>query len=262
MSIMEPINLSQQQQITQRVAELLIQCEQSFNHVFKPIEIRFDLSGRTSGMYVVKHKQKYLRFNAFIFAKYFDDALATTVPHEVAHYVSDILFNIKAIRPHGKEWQSIMHSMGVEPKVTSSYDLTDIPVKRQQRFDYACGCMSHQLTATRHNKVLRNAASYSCQKCGEVLKEQALLDWYVYILRCSDDSLYTGVTKNLQRRLEEHNHTKLAAKYTRARRPVELVYAENLASRSAAGKRECEIKALPRLEKEKLLYDGWLKSCP
>ena len=78
-------------------------------------------------------------------------------------------------------------------------------------------------------------------------------DWCVYMLRCSDNSLYTGVTNNLERRVDEHNNGKQAAKYTRARRPVKLVYHENAESRSAATKRECEIKALPKVEKEKLL---------
>jgi len=78
-------------------------------------------------------------------------------------------------------------------------------------------------------------------------------DWYVYMLRCNDNSLYTGVTNDLDRRLDEHNHSKLGAKYTRARRPVELVYHECVASRSVAGKRECEIKGLSKAEKEELL---------
>jgi SprT protein len=253
MLTIEPINLNQQQQVIERVAELLLLCEWEFNHPLKPLEVRFDLSGRTSGMYVVKGKQKYFRFNPFIFSKFFEDGLATTVPHEVAHYVSDVLYSIKKIRPHGKEWQSIMQFMGVEPRVTGDYDLTGVPLKKQQRFDYACACMTHQLTTTRHNRVLKNKASYSCQKCGEKLTAGVFLDWYVYILRCRDNSLYTGVTKDLERRLDEHNHSKLGARYTRARRPVEMVYSERLESRSAAGKRECEIKGLSRLEKERLL---------
>ena len=77
--------------------------------------------------------------------------------------------------------------------------------------------------------------------------------WYVYILRCSDNSLYTGVTNDLVRRLNQHNNTKLGAKYTRARRPVELVYNEQVDNRSMAGKRECEIKALTKMAKEQLL---------
>ena len=77
--------------------------------------------------------------------------------------------------------------------------------------------------------------------------------WFVYILRCSDDSLYTGVAKDLERRLDEHNSSSLGAKYTRARRPVSLVYREESVSRSDACKREAEIKKLPRHRKLKLI---------
>lgn len=176
MSYIEPINLHQQQQVIDRVAELLLQCEKKFARPFKTINIYFDLSGRTSGMYVVRNKQKYLRFNPFIFAKYFEESLATTVPHEVAHYISDVFYDIKHIRPHGKEWRSIMFSLGVEPEVTGNYDLAGVPVKRQRRFDYQCNCMSHQLTTTRHNKVINRKAVYCCQKCGAALTPQASLE--------------------------------------------------------------------------------------
>ena len=66
--------------------------------------------------------------------------------------------------------------------------------------------------------------------------------YYVYILKCFDDTLYTGITTELERRLDEHNHSDKGAKYTRARRPVTLVYSENFIDRSLASKREYEIK--------------------
>ena len=74
--------------------------------------------------------------------------------------------------------------------------------------------------------------------------------WYVYILKCADNTLYTGITVNVKRRIDEHNNdNKLAAKYTKARRPVQLVYQEELKTRSLATKREREIKKLKRIEK-------------
>lgn len=77
--------------------------------------------------------------------------------------------------------------------------------------------------------------------------------WYVYILKCADNSLYTGITVDVDRRIDEHNNNnKLAAKYTRVRRPVELVYQEELKTRSLATKREMKIKKLKRGEKESL----------
>ena len=79
-------------------------------------------------------------------------------------------------------------------------------------------------------------------------------DWVVYILRCSDQSLYTGITNNLERRLQEHNQSnKLAAAYTRARRPVSLVYHEMQDDRASASKREATIKKMTKTEKEKLI---------
>ncbi len=78
-------------------------------------------------------------------------------------------------------------------------------------------------------------------------------DWYVYILECSDKTLYTGITNNLEKRLEQHNNGQEAAKYTRARRPVKCVYQEIQANRSEATKREMAIKQLKRAEKIKLI---------
>jgi len=76
--------------------------------------------------------------------------------------------------------------------------------------------------------------------------------WCVYLLRCADGTLYTGITNDLPRRWEQHN-AGTAARYTRSRLPAELVYQETQATRSLALKRECAIKALTRQEKESLI---------
>ena len=79
-------------------------------------------------------------------------------------------------------------------------------------------------------------------------------DWFVYVVRCNDDSLYTGITTNLERRVHEHNHdNKQAASYTRARRPVQLVYWEPCRSRSDALSREARLKQLSKPEKVALV---------
>ena len=78
--------------------------------------------------------------------------------------------------------------------------------------------------------------------------------WYLYILRCGDGSLYTGITTDVEKRLEVHRSGK-GAKYTRGRGPLELAYRECCESHSQALKREREIKALPREEKLRLI-DG------
>lgn len=76
--------------------------------------------------------------------------------------------------------------------------------------------------------------------------------WYLYILRCRDNTLYTGITTDVQRRLEAHRSGK-GAKYTRGRAPLELVYQQTCGTHSQALKRELEIKALKREEKEQLI---------
>ena len=76
--------------------------------------------------------------------------------------------------------------------------------------------------------------------------------WSVYILRCKDGTLYTGMAKDVQARLSQHESGK-GARYTRGRGPLELVYAESCDCKSDALKRECSIKALSREEKLKLI---------
>ena len=76
--------------------------------------------------------------------------------------------------------------------------------------------------------------------------------WYIYIVECSDGSLYTGITNNLQKRLDAHNNGS-GAKYTAARRPVTLRYSEAALDRSAASRREIALKRLPRSAKLALL---------
>lgn len=80
--------------------------------------------------------------------------------------------------------------------------------------------------------------------------------WYVYILRCHDGSLYTGVSTDVSRRLAEHNHGSRGARYTRSRRPVSLLYHESVGSRSEAQQREYAIRRLSREAKLALAQRG------
>jgi putative endonuclease len=81
--------------------------------------------------------------------------------------------------------------------------------------------------------------------------------WHIYIVRCADGTLYTGVAVDVARRLLEHNGKRTnGARYTRSRRPVKLVYQESAANRSAACKREYRIKRLSRRDKLALIRAG------
>jgi putative endonuclease len=77
--------------------------------------------------------------------------------------------------------------------------------------------------------------------------------WHIYILKCADKTFYTGITTDLERRVREHNDSKLGARYTKSRRPVKLVYCRKIKNRPLAMKEELRIKRLSRPEKIKLI---------
>ena len=96
-----------------------------------------------------------------------------------------------------------------------------------------------------------------CDKVGA--KAMGTRQWRVYIVACADGTLYTGITNDLRRRLDEHNSGRMGAKYTRSRRPVRLVYCEDVSDRSAAAKREYIIKRLPLVGKVALVANAELE---
>jgi putative endonuclease len=77
--------------------------------------------------------------------------------------------------------------------------------------------------------------------------------YYLYILKCADETLYIGITTDLERRIEEHNSSSIGAKYTRGRRPVKLVYSQEFENRSEATREESRLKKLSRKEKITLI---------
>ncbi len=82
-----------------------------------------------------------------------------------------------------------------------------------------------------------------------------MASWYVYLLRCSDGSLYCGATTNVMRRLQEHNDG-IGCRYTRSRIPVRLVWSSEILSKSEAYREEYQIKRLSKNDKEKLAHSG------
>ncbi len=87
----------------------------------------------------------------------------------------------------------------------------------------------------------------------DIQTEAATAPWLIYIVRCRDNTLYTGITNDLNKRIEEHNAGPKGARYTRSRRPVTLVYCEQAPSRSVAASRENCIKKLKTTRKHRLI---------
>lgn len=161
----EPISSSREQQIRNLTDAYIHRAGMIYTRDLPLVPVSFDLKGRAAGMYRVRNNSRAIRYNPYIFAKYYDDNIANTVPHEVAHYVVDMLFGTRKVKPHGVEWQKVMLSLGATPNVTGNYDLSGIPVRRQRRHTYRCGCSIHQISTVRHNKIQLGKAHYFCRKC-------------------------------------------------------------------------------------------------
>jgi len=155
-----------QRLVVEQTACRIQQASELFGREFAEIPVLFDLRGRAAGMYRVQSGERVIRYNPFIFERYFEDNLAQTVPHEVAHYVADVVYGLRNIRPHGQEWKRIMQFFGADTRATSQYDLDGLPMRKYRQFRYRCQCRQHELTSRRHNRIERNQARYFCKQCG------------------------------------------------------------------------------------------------
>lgn len=162
----EPISPALQELVINETNHFIKIAGEYYNRVFREIPVLFDLTGKAAGMYRVKAGQRVIRYNPYVFAKYYDDNFSETIPHEVAHYVTDMLFGLRKIRAHGGEWKSVMQVFGVAANRTANYDLSDLPVRKFKTYVYHCGCQNYDLTSRRHNKILRGTGHYMCRDCG------------------------------------------------------------------------------------------------
>src|SRR5688572_18563382 len=129
MNTVAPIDAQQQEQVLEQTRLYIKRAGEIFGRVFDSVPVLFDLKGRIAGMYRIRHRQRQIRYNPHVFAKYFEDNINVTVPHEVAHYVVDCLYGLRKVRPHGMEWKAIMQSFGADASRTCRYDFSGIPVK-------------------------------------------------------------------------------------------------------------------------------------
>jgi SprT protein len=163
--MIEPIGPRQQAAVVELTADYVARAGIIYQRDFAAVDVLFDLPGGSSGMFKVHGKKCWIRYNPWLFSKYFDENLSGTVPHEVAHYIVHRLYGMHRVRPHGPEWVAVMRDFDADPEVTSNFDLSGIPRRRQRRFAYRCACRDHQLSARRHNTILRGRGSYTCVKC-------------------------------------------------------------------------------------------------
>ncbi|MGH8497428.1 MAG: SprT-like domain-containing protein [Methylococcales bacterium] len=165
MNPIQPLNPEQIDRVIARTADFIHRAGKIFNRGFEIIPVSFNLKGCAAGMYRLKENRGQIRYNPYIFSRYFDDNLAVTVPHEVAHYITDAVYGLKNIRPHGNEWKHLMARFEADASRTCNYDLSGVPLRTTRRHAYTCGCSTHHLTSVRHNRVQRGEARYFCRIC-------------------------------------------------------------------------------------------------
>jgi SprT protein len=167
------LNAKQLTTIEERVDHCLGLAEQKFLRKIPSPQLKFDLRGAAAGQFRGSKDQAVLRFNSQLFSLYFDDNLKHTVPHEVAHYVVFQLFirgKIRSrVRPHGNEWKAVMYLFGVPAEVRHHYDVSQIPVRRERRVLYQCGCQEHRIALRTHRKMVRGQQRV-CTRCNQALR--------------------------------------------------------------------------------------------
>jgi len=168
--VVEPIGDAQQRQVKEMTAHFICQAESIFDRSFERPPVLFDLRGRVAGMFKVVGRKRCIRYNPWIFGKFFEENLRDTVPHEVAHFIVHEVYGRRSVKPHGQQWQVLMARFGADAGVTFDLDLEGIPQRRQRTHPYHCGCRLHELSSTRHNRIVRGAGRYHCRYCdGQLL---------------------------------------------------------------------------------------------
>ena len=168
--MIEPIGAAERRRVMAETEHYLRLAGQLFGRTFEPVPVLFDLRGGSAGMFRAAGRECWIRYNPWIFAKYFEENLQGTVPHEVAHYVVHELYRRRrSVKPHGAEWRAVMDAFGADPGVTFQLDLAGIPQRRQRTHSYRCDCRTHQLSTTRHNRIQRDGVRYHCRYCSGTL---------------------------------------------------------------------------------------------
>jgi len=165
MKTVEPISVPAREQVIRATETCIARANRLLGTNHAAIPVVFDLKGRSAGMYRVSRGKRVIRYNPYLFAKYFDENLTTTVPHEVAHYFTDSIYGYRNVRPHGREWRRVMQTLGADDSVHCDFDLTGVPVRRYQKIRYTCRCRFHELTRVRHNRIQYKGARYFCRVC-------------------------------------------------------------------------------------------------
>jgi SprT protein len=166
---MEGMSHLQLQSVAEKeTRQLLTSAEQHFKLSPSHPTILFDLKGKTAGVLSIqKYGATKIRYNAALLQQYGQQFIQQTVPHEVAHLIARRLHGPN-IKPHGREWRTIMSFFNTPAMRCHNYDTSMSAVRTMRYYEYQCQCKTHQISAIRHNRS-NSGVTYLCRLCGSSL---------------------------------------------------------------------------------------------
>lgn len=144
----------------------LDKAHEGYGRRFDMPHINFNLRGRTAGKAFCRYNE--IRLNPVLFRENFEDFKARTIPHELAHIITHVLY--PRAKAHGNEWKSVMRKLGGPTTRCHSYDTSNSAVSVRKCYTVRCDCRTYQFTSIRYNRM-RSGTTYHCRKCRSAVRE-------------------------------------------------------------------------------------------